>query len=336
MNAGRDLRWPLAGLLVGIAFLWLAVRGLDLSGVLGVLRQVQPLRALLAIVATFAFMGVKAWRWSMILHPVVDVRFGLLHSVTYIGSAANLVVVHSGELLRALIVGRRANSAPSAILASIGIERIFDMTAVLFLLSGVVLFDRRLDPALAVAAIVAAALVVLGVMVIMLVSRPSRLRSNLQHCLGRVLPVRVHHWVIHQSKRGLSGLTTLGSARAILKVFALSILQWSFIVAAVWLSVDAVGHRVTVPAAIGVWVLMVLGLTLPASPAQLGTTQLAFTLGLALTGAQAEFAFAASVVYVFAVNVPIMIIGACCWLLAGHSGLRPSLPVRKADQPMRP
>jgi uncharacterized membrane protein YbhN (UPF0104 family) len=68
---------------------------------------------------------------------------------------------------------------------------------------------------------------------------------------------------------------------------------------------------------------MVIGLTLPSSPAQLGTTQLAFTLGLSLASNETEIAFAASVVYTCCVNIPYMIIGAICWLRSGGINMQP-------------
>jgi hypothetical protein len=70
--------------------------------------------------------------------------------------------------------------------------------------------------------------------------------------------------------------------------------------------------------AVTVWMLMVIGLTLPSSPAQLGTTQLAFTLGLFLALNETEVPFAASVVYTCCVNIPYMIIGAVYWMRFGR------------------
>ena len=98
------------------------------------------------------------------------------------------------------------------------------------------------------------------------------------------------------------------------QLFFLSILQWSCIIFAIWLCAYSVGYTATVTMAIAVWILMVIGLTLPSSPAQLGTTQLAFTLGLSIAINEVQIPFAASVVYTCCVNIPYMIIGAFYWL----------------------
>ena len=75
--------------------------------------------------------------------------------------------------------------------------------------------------------------------------------------------------------------------------------------------------------AIAVCVLTVSGLTLPAAPAQLGTTQLAFVVGFELVGAAAAPAFAASLVYTAAVVVMMMAVGAVCWMTAAWAPLAP-------------
>ena len=102
---------------------------------------------------------------------------------------------------------------------------------------------------------------------------------------------------------------------------ALSALQWGCIVAVIWLSLSAIDQTVPLPAALAVWVLMVIGLTLPSAPAQLGTTQLAYVAGLTLAEIDAATAFAASAIYTCTVNLPIMLVGWSCWGLVHRSDL---------------
>jgi len=284
MIHGQTSRWTVAGLVLGCLFLLIAGRGLDYSEMLAVLAQARPGEAVLAIIATLGFMALKTLRWSIILRPGIGTSFGFLHRVTYVGSAANLLIVHSGELLRAVMVARRCGVAASAVLASVGIERVFDMLAVLTFLGLLAFLGAEMTDSLTLSAAVAAALAVAALALMVALRHPTPIRRALAKTARLVLPATLEIWIAGQ------------------------------------------GHVVTVPAAVGVWVLMVLGLTLPSSPAQLGTTQLAYTLGLALTSANDEVAFAASVVYVCTVNLPIMVIGAVNWLML----TRPEREVRRA------
>lgn len=313
-----QLKWTLSGIALGALFLWLSLRGTDLDAVLDSLSGARPWPVVAVLATGSMFMILKALRWSVILRPVARAGLGALTSAVYIGTAANLVIAHSGELVRAALVGKRERVAPSAVLASVGIERVFDLIAVAAYLGVLLLFNYRLHESVAAAGIIAIALVLIGLVLMIILMTPSRLRSGLSSFLEKILPPVVMEFVSHQLKRGVVGLSILGSPGLLIQVFLLSLLQWGFIIAAVWFCALSVGHDISVPVAITIWVLMVIGLTLPSSPAQLGTTQLAFTLGMTLTHAQAQTAFAASVVYTLAVNLPYMVIGLGCWLAFGQ------------------
>ena len=332
MREISEVRWTVLGIVIGIVFLYISLRGTEIHSILRSLGMVELLPAALAAATGLLFMLIKAWRWSVILRPVTRVDFPLLHSVVYIGTAANLIIVHSGELLRATMVGRRSRVASSAILASVGVERVFDFMVVVTLFGVLLISDQRLPDYVAAAGFVAIAMVVVGLLVILSLFMPSRFRSRLVELVAFILPGTLAEILTRQLKRGLVGFSVLGSLLGLVKVFTLSVLMWSCIVAAIWFSAASVGYAVTVPMVITVWVLMVVGLTLPSSPVQLGTTQLAFTLGLSGALGETDVPFAASLVYLCCVNVPYMIIGAACWLQSRRAVIRPKNVYQEISQ----
>lgn len=302
-----------AGLALGGLFLVLALRRTDLEAVQDVLGTVRPGAASVVPLMGLAFMLFKTLRWSVLMRPLVRPRFPDLYAATYIGTAANLIVMHSGELVRAVMVGRSGGVAPSAVLASVGLERVFDFLALLMMLGTLALFDSGLPQPLVTAGIVAVGIVLVAILALYALLRPTRWARSLSHWLLDVLPQPLRDWTVGQLRRSRAGLAVLGMSGAVAMALALSMLQWACIVAAVWFSVAAVGSLLPVAAAVGVVVLLVVGLTLPTAPAQLGTTQLAFTAGLTLAGHGAEQAFAASVVYTCGVVLPVVGIGALVW-----------------------
>lgn len=323
MPINAQFKWTALGILIGLIFLGLSLRGIDIHSMLESLKTVRILPAIMAMAAGMLFMLIKAWRWSIILGPVTHAELPLLHSAAYIGTAANLIIVHSGELLRAALVGRRSRIASSAILASIGVERIFDFMVVVALFGVLLIMDPQLSEYVAAAGFIAVFMVVAGLIAIVSLLVPTKTRRRLSGLVTRLLPEKLSVIIIRQFKRGLVGFSALGSPSIVINTFLLSILQWSCIVVAIWLCAVSVGYVATFSMAITVWVLMVIGLTLPSSPAQLGTTQLAFTLGLSLAFNDTEIPFAASVVYTCCVNIPYMIIGAACWFKSGGVNIRP-------------
>ena len=308
------IKWVAAGIAFGMLFLWLALREADFAASWQVLRNVHPGWTLAVLGGGLAFMAVKTWRWSIILRPLMTSRFGPLHRAVYIGTAANLVVAHTGEILRATLLARKEREASSAVLATIAIERILDFVALVVLTGAALLLDPRVSPLLWSAGLISFAFVVVGLLGVLAFLYPRPRLQRWGNALLMVLPQRPRAWVVHQLQRGVSGLGSLRDPGTIVKVVVLSVLQWSCIVAAVGASALAVGVAIPVSGAIAVFVLTVIGLTLPSSPAQLGTTQLAFVVGLELVGAGAASAFAASLVYSCFVVVTMMILGAVCWM----------------------
>ncbi len=317
MKIRDQFKWTILGIVIGLVFLWFSLSGIDFDSIVDSLAGVKFFPAIMAVIASLLFMLIKAWRWSVILGPVAHVRMSLLHSAVYIGTAANLIIVHSGEVLRAALVGRKSQIASSAIFASIGVERVFDFMVVVTLFGVLLIINPELPEYVTAAGFIALFLVIVGLIIMLSLFIPSKMRKQLAALLVRFLPEKFSEIIIKQLKHSLVGFSALGSASTLINAFLLSLLQWGCIVGAIWLSASSVGYTATFAMVITVWILMVIGLTLPSSPAQLGTIQLAFTLGFSFSLNETQIPFAASVVYTCCVNIPYMIIGAVCWLRSG-------------------
>lgn len=309
-----QFKWTLLGLGIGLVFLFISLRDIDVYTVLDSLYTIKPFPAAMVVVAGLLFMLIKSLRWLVILGPVTHVDFSKLHAAVYIGTAANLIIIHSGEVLRSALIGKQTQIAASAVLASIGVERIFDFMVVIVLFGILLITSEKLPDYVTAAGFVAIFMVVAGLITIVSLMVPSKTRKNIRLMVARYLPEKLSDMIRNQLKRSLVGFSTLGSPSLVITVFLLSILQWSCIVFAIWLCAYSVGYTATIAMIISVWILMVIGLTLPSSPAQLGTTQLAFTLGLSIALNEMQIPFAASVVYTCCVNIPYIIIGAFYWL----------------------
>ena len=317
MTIKNKYKWTMYGIVIGAFFFWFSMRDIDTHSALESLRAAELIPAILVLPAGMLFMLIKAWRWSVILGPVAHVGMSTLHSAAYIGTAANLSIAHSGEILRAVLIGRRSHIATTAILASIGVERIFDFMVVVALLGILLIIDPQLPEYVAIAGFVALFMVGAGLLTIAVLSVPSKVRYHLRLLVVSLLPEKFLELNKNQLKRGLVGFSALSNPSIVVNIFLLSVLQWGCIIGAIWLCAYSAGYTLTISMAISVWALMVIGLTLPSSPAQLGTTQLAFTLGLSMALHETQIPFAASVIYTVCLNLPYMLIGMICWIKVG-------------------
>ena len=320
-----SVRWLVAGLAFGAAFLWLALRHTDPAQALAALARADWRLGLATLLAGLGFMTFKGLRWSVLLRRVAPVDAGLLHRTLYIGAAANLVFAHVGELLRATLLARRSGAGASAVLATVAIERIFDVAALVVLNALAIALDPRVSAKLGTAGLVGAAIVIAGVVGALLLLRPAPWMTRIGRALLAPLPLRSRDWLIDQIHRSRTGLAALVDPVAAAQAGLLSLLQWGCIVGAIWASSAAIGEPVAPTGALAVFVLMVLALMLPSPPAQIGTTQLAYVVGFGLVGTGADTAVAASLIYTGLVILPVMIIGG---LLALSTDWREPAPGR--------
>ncbi len=315
MKGALQTRWLWAGAALGAAFLWLALRRGDAALAGRAVWACDWRWAAVAWLAALAFMALKTWRWQRLLRPLHHFEFAAVHAAVYAGTAANLVVPHSGEVLRASLLGLKAHHPTSPLLATVGLERVLDFLALAVLaLCGVALAPQR--PAwLWLIAGVALALAALGVGLIVIWLRPTAaIRSGVKALLGR-LPPRAGAWLAQQLGRGAQGLKVAHSPAAGLGLLCLSVLQWSCVVLAIAASAMAVAAQPGWAACILVFALMVLGLTLPSPPIQIGATQWAFVFGLEWAGVAADRGLAASLVYTVAVLAWMLLAGAAAGLV---------------------
>ena len=151
------------GLLLAILLLYLALRGIDLTAMMGALRTAAygwllPLCALILL-----SVGLRAWRWLLLLRALpaspVDARPATLRTATYsvmIGYMVNYAAPRAGEVARSVNLSAQTHHGVSSVLGTVVSERVLDMVVLALALasSAVLLLDRLpvvqelfLDPA---------------------------------------------------------------------------------------------------------------------------------------------------------------------------------------------
>lgn len=129
------------GVVFGIVFLHLAIRNTDLSATFSTIKSVSlvPIVAVIAVKA-FALM-VRGLRWRIVLEHVKVISSFQLFRVLSIGEMGNyLFPARFGEVIRILIISKKANISKSAILASVFVDRFLDLVTVLMIVFSFSLF----------------------------------------------------------------------------------------------------------------------------------------------------------------------------------------------------
>jgi glycosyltransferase 2 family protein len=301
------MKWKLAiGIAFSALFLWLAFREARLGEIWRALASARYWYMLPGLGLTLIAFALRAWRWRFLLAPVQDIPFPPLFSSTMIGFMGNNVLpARLGELLRAHSLGRSTGASRSAVLASIVVERIFDIFVMLFLF-GAILVLRGLPSDIRSWGLVLL-IAITPVWILLLAFRAYS--GFFLRMTERILPPA---WRSRAREMGLNfrrGLDVFGRGRTIVAALICSLLMWLSLVGVVELCFRALGLKLPVDAGVVVLVVMAIGTMIPAAPGYIGTMQYAGTLALLQYAVPRSVALSFTLLYHAGQWIPVTAIG---------------------------
>ncbi|HXU10592.1 MAG TPA: lysylphosphatidylglycerol synthase transmembrane domain-containing protein [Candidatus Binatia bacterium] len=134
-------------LLLTGSFIYLFARRFDVGAAGRALREASPLLVGGSLLVNLAAYLIRAWRWRVLMAPVKK-RIGMynLTSTMFIGFMVSfLVPFRLGEVVRPVLLARREKVSTTATIATVALERLFDVMTVMALLLVYVLTSRGAD-----------------------------------------------------------------------------------------------------------------------------------------------------------------------------------------------
>ena len=285
---------------------------------------VAPFAALVGL----GVFPIKALRWRLLLAPVKKVRIGSLFSAIMIGFMANCILSRLGEIIRAAVVSKRKEVDTATALASIALERIFDMaTVILILIAALLCLPATTGGSGAgtlanvrAVGVVTAALFAVGVAFLVLLRlRPKATTAFIMFWISW-MPARLKQKVAQFLASFLKGLDTLHSLRQVAVVSVLSLVHWMVQVLFFYLMGFCLpGFGLTFPGAMLVFSLVAFSVAALPLPGYLGVYQAGTAAaGLVLSLPDAEMAAYGWLTW--SMNIPVVIgLGFICLWTAGLS-----------------
>jgi len=278
------------GLAVSLACLYFATRGSDWGEVRDTLLAAHSGWVLAAALAVAGALLARAWRWLRLLRPVSGaVRFGAALSATAIGSAATAVVpLRLGELVRPVLLARRAGIGVTPVLATVVIERLVDLLFIVLCF----LWLSFVYPLPAAVSAAARGLAVAGTAGLALLVLAQRHRATSERWLAAGLarlPARLAAAARPLVAGVLDGCKALADLRTVAVVCALSALIWASAALVFLCALLALGVAAPLlPAALASVVIVAAFIFLPQAPGYVGTWQAGCVLALDLFGVPQE------------------------------------------------
>ncbi|MFN2603778.1 MAG: lysylphosphatidylglycerol synthase transmembrane domain-containing protein [Gemmatimonadaceae bacterium] len=305
------------GIALSVALLVWTLRGVSLGAVWLELERSNLWLFLGAAVAATLIFPLRAIRWRVILEPVAPglSLAPLWRSIAIGGMANNLIPARAGEIARAYALTRETPVSFASSLASLAVDRLFDMVGLLAL--GVI---AVLDPSfprdarvagqslghLAQGSVVLVVLLLGGLY--MLAIFPSQLVRAFEIFARRVSPT-----VEERGKNALlrfsAGLSVLKSPGRFIVVLAWTIAHWLMNGLAFWLGFLAVGIHLGFSAALFLQLLIALGVALPSAPGFFGVFEKLATVGLAIYAVSPTQATSWAIGFHILSFIPITVIG---------------------------
>jgi uncharacterized protein (TIRG00374 family) len=259
--------------------------------------------AVAAIVLTIFLKGI---RWRLLFPPESRPPLKETTQALVVGYLLNnLMPARAGEIARVFVLRQKAGTSVAAATATIVIERIYDVIALLVLffacqpwLPATTLFRSGAILALVLAVVLTALIVVLA----RWKDRP--LRAALRP-LGRLPSVRAEHierWAGHL----LGGCAGLRDVRIAAAAFVLTTVSWIILGVSAWLVMQAFELALPFMAAVFVTIATGLAMILPSTPGSLGVFEAATIFALEAYGISSSTALSYALVLHALSFVPLL------------------------------
>jgi hypothetical protein len=311
------------GTLISVLFLYLAFRKANFSEIAEIIRRTRSIHLVPAVVLTLASFYIRAMRWRHLFASVKSIPTGRLFSATMMGFMANNILpARLGELFRAHVIGRWESVSRSSALATIAMERVFDLYTML-LLFGITVVLFPLTPTVRGVGMAGLAF---GVLVLGGFIALHRMGPRGVEALGRILPGRVRSRGTSLMRSFQEGLGVLREGRHLLWAGFHSLVMWTLILAVIqfcfWaMDIRVEGRPLPFASAAVVLVVMALGMMVPSGPGFVGTLQFFARKGLEVFSVDDEMALSFSIVYHATQWFPVTFVG-LLYLLRENLSLR--------------
>jgi uncharacterized protein (TIRG00374 family) len=317
----------LLGSVLAVPLLYLFLRGVAWTELLAAFQTARPSLLLGVLMATLATYTFRAWRWGYLLAPIARVPFGRLWSVTWVGFMTGLLVPRAGEVVRPYLVARRHRIRTSAAFASIILERLFDLLAVI-LLFGLYLYvlpmpeAQRRGPLLGVLK-AGGALAGLGAVLVLMVLSVFHIHADkAMQAIDRLLshlPATLASPLSRTLRSFGEGLAVLQAPAGHLLVIAgQSVFVWLAIAIGVYLNNRAFGIELPFQSTFLILGFLTVGVAVP-TPGMVGGFHEFYRLAVTQSFGVDEASAAAAGIALHALNsLPVLVLGLA---LMGPEGL---------------
>jgi uncharacterized protein (TIRG00374 family) len=322
MKLGNNTTRLIIGCLIGLGFLYLAGRKVDFSLMWEAFTKVNYWFVLFAVPVIFLSHFLRALRWRYLMDPIKSVDVASLFSALLIGYMANILMpAHLGEFLRAYVLGKKRGVSASSTFATIVVERIIDVFALLLLMVFAILLYPFPDWINKAGYAMLIGTVVLFVFLILL-KKYFAFFERFLNLLFKPMPKGLQEKLNRGIRSFVVGIVPLRRGRDYPVVAVLSVVIWAcygFILHLILYAFDFVSlYQLPWSTSLIVLVVTTIGVVVPSSPGYVGTYHWLCQVSLAMFSVPAGPALSFAILAHGVNFLPVLIAGL---ILAYYEGV---------------
>lgn len=301
--ASRALRLGLtAVILVGLV---LFARKVNWHTTWANIKDADRQMLILAALVNLASLGLKGIRWWIFLRPVGAPSLWLAIKATFAGAGLNNILVASGgEAARVVFVARAAHVPSAKVLATLALERMFELIGYIVMLALSVSF-LELPPSLARTRPIAwAALAGVVVLMVFLIRRPERAEEL---AAETVVGWRARFGAY--MKRFMHTIGGISTGPRFIAALALSVAVWGMQVWTYSLTARAAHFNLPLVGTVAAILAVNLGFAVRATPGNVGLFQAAYALTAAAFGMDKDQGIAVAFLIQTQQIIPVTLLG---------------------------
>ena len=269
-----------------------------------VVRATSPTLLIAAALVNILSIVIKGARWQVFLRPVGGTSLWLALKATFAGAGLNnILIANAGEAARVILVARGAHIASEKVLATLALERLFEIVGFVLLLATAASV-LALPPALADARPFAfAALIVLFAFLIYLVRHPESAEVPALEGGGML------HRAKHYGRGFLHTLKRISTPERYGLAMAATVFIWALQAATYHLTALAAGFQIPIVATIAALLAANLGFAVRTTPGNVGVFQLLYAMTIAALGFDRDTATGVALLIQTQQILPVTILG---------------------------
>jgi len=294
-------------LAIGLGLAWWFISRLDLDTVGAHLRNAKIWPLLLAALLINLTLFARSLRWQAFLSPIGKAKLSNLFAATSVGFGALFIIGRAGsEIIRPAVLSLRERLRPSATIATILIERIYDTTAVVLLFaitllsfelparsaSGWQKFGGAHGVGLFLLLVTLSGLVAL----VLLRLKAEPIIAWLERH-SNWLPQKLAQPLLNLIRHLADGLSVLLNLRELATTFFLTACVWTLVCTATWLTLFAFGLNFSISHIIFILGFGLVGSVVPTPGGSAGAFHAAAAKGLEFLGLDPNLAASVAIVY---------------------------------------